>query len=216
MLPNIGIDLRSPGFIVEMALVGLIAFAIREKSFLQDLMVPEAEAHLLTTPTYELDRGYTYAVLERDGTKAYEIFKDMVTHGAQGLCITRRSPKTITSEYGLERTPILWLSRVSSGKNSVRPSPPENVAMAVEHFLEIGQRGAILLDGLEYLISHNDFGSILALLHDLNERVSLADAVLLVPFDPSTLDDRELALVRREVRLLGPLADAYAEIATPA
>ncbi|HYU05903.1 MAG TPA: hypothetical protein VEM77_01815, partial [Thermoplasmata archaeon] len=48
LLPNNGIDLRAPGFIVEMALVGLIAFGVREKSFLQELIVPEAEANLLT------------------------------------------------------------------------------------------------------------------------------------------------------------------------
>ena len=78
LLPNFGVDLRAPGFIVEMALVGLIAFAVREKSFLQELIVPEAEAHLLTKPTYSLDRGYTYAVLERDASQAFEIFKDFV------------------------------------------------------------------------------------------------------------------------------------------
>src|SRR2546422_10442448 len=44
LLPNFGIDLRAPGFIVEMALVGLLAFGVREKSFLHELSVPEAEA----------------------------------------------------------------------------------------------------------------------------------------------------------------------------
>jgi hypothetical protein len=213
VLPNFGVDLRSPGFIVEMALVGLIAFGIREKSFLQDLIVPEAEAHLLTKPTYDLERGYTYAILEQEGSHAFEIFKDLVTHGATGLCITRRSAKNVMKDYGLERTPILWLSRVAAEKNAVRPSPPENVALAVEHFVDISQRGVVLLDGFEYLISHNDFGSILALLHDLNERISVQEAILLVPFDPAAFNERELALIRRELRFLGPLAAAYQDLA---
>jgi hypothetical protein len=213
VLPNFGIDLRSPGFIVEMALIGLIAFAVREKSFLQDLIVPEAEAHLLTKPTYDLERGYTYAILEQEGSHAFEIFKDLVTHGAQGLCITRRSPKSVMKDYGLERTPILWLSRVAAEKNAVRPSPPENIALAVEHFIDIGQQGVVLLDGFEYLISHNDFGSILALLHDLNEKISLQEGIMLVPIDPVAFNEKELALVRREVRFLGPLASAYQDMA---
>src|SRR5439155_1647659 len=104
LLPNFGIDLRAPGFIVEMALVGLIAFAVREKSFLQELIVPEADAHLLTKPTYTLDRGNTYAVLERE-------------------------------------------------------------------------------------------------------------AILLVPFDPTAFIEREIALIRREVRLLGPLAEEFGPVA---
>src|SRR5207245_2761215 len=130
---------------------GLIAVGVREKSFLQELIVPEAEAHLLTKPTYTLDRGHTYAVLERDASQAFEIFKDFVTHGTQGLCITRRAPKAVMTEYGLERTPILWLSRVATEKHAVRPSPPEKVALAVEHFIEVSENPVVLLDGPESL-----------------------------------------------------------------
>ena len=214
LLPNyFQIDLRAPGFVLEMALVGLIAFGIREKSFLQDLIVPEAEAHLLTKPTYTLDRGYTYAVLERDASHAFEIFKDFVTHGAQGLCITRRSPKAVMAEYGLERTPILWLSRVATEKNTVRPSPPEKVAIAIDHFVEVSENSVVLLDGVEYLVAHNDFASVLALLHDLNESVAMHEGILLLPLDPTTLSDREIALIRREIRLLGPLADTFGDVA---
>src|SRR5439155_1134922 len=84
----------------------------------------------------------------------------LIIHGAQGLCITRRAPKAVMAEYGLERTPVLWLSRVAAEKNVIRPSPPENVAMAIEHFIEASERPAVLLDGFEYLVSHNDFGSV--------------------------------------------------------
>lgn len=213
LLPNYGIDLRSPGFILEMALVGLIAFGVRGKSFLQELIIPEAEAHLLTKPAYALDRGITYVVLERDAGQAFEIFKDLVTHGAQGLCITRRAPKAVMAEYGLERTPVLWLSRVATEKNAIRPSPPENVAMSIEHFIEASEKSVVLLDGFEYLVSHNDFGSVLALLHDLNESVAIKESILLVPFDPSAFNEREIALIRREVRLLGPMAEEFGQVA---
>ena len=209
VLPNFGVDLRAPGFVVEMGLIGLIAYAIREKSFLQELVVPAAEAQAMTKPTYHLERARTYAILERDGQQGFEIFKDLVTHGAQGLCITRRSPKAVMQDFGLERTPILWLSRVATEKNSVRPSPPEKVALAVEHFISLGENAVVLLDGFEYLVAHNDFSSVLALLHDLNEVVALHDALLLIPMDPSTFQDREFALVRREAALLGPLAEEY-------
>jgi len=214
VLPNYGIDLRAPGFVVEIALIGLIAFAIREKSFLQELIVPVAETQSATKPTYELERARTYAILERDGARSFEIFRDLVTHGAQGLCISRRSPKTIMADYGLEKTPILWLSRVATEKNSVRPSPPEKVALAIEHFIDVGQNAVVLLDGFEYLIAHNDFSSVLALLHDLNEIVALHEAILLIPVDPSAFQDREFALIRREVLLLGPVAAASGDLAS--
>ncbi len=213
VLPNYGIDLRAPGFVVEIALIGLIAFAIREKSFLQELIVPMAEAQSATKPTYDLERARTYAVLERDGTQSFEIFRDLVTHGAQGLCISRRSPKTIMQDFGLEKTPILWLSRVATEKNSVRPSPPEKVALAIEHFIAVGENAVVLLDGFEYLIAHNDFSSVLALLHDLNEIVALHEAILLIPMDPTAFQEREFALIRREASLLGSMGPEIGEVA---
>src|SRR5437879_13624957 len=135
-----------------MSRVVLIAYGVREKSFLQELIVPEAEAHLPTKPTFSLERGYTYAVLERDASQAFDIFKDSVTHGAQGLCITRRAPKTVMTEYGLERTPILWLSRVATEKNAVRPSPPEKVALAVAPLMAVREKCIVLLGGFDYLV----------------------------------------------------------------
>ncbi len=204
ILPSYAIDLRTVGFIIEMVLVGLVAFAVRERGFLEDLLMPQAEAELATAPAYDLPRGLTYVILEESPSHSFEVFQDLVTHGAQGLCITRKPPKMVMAEYGLEKTPILWLSRVASQKNCVRPSPPENVAMAVEHFIEVGKDSVVLLDGLEYLIAHNDFASVLALLHDLNENVSIHDSILLVPLDPRAMNEREFALVTREVRVITP------------
>ena len=115
-------------------------------------------------------------------------------------------------DYTLEKTPILWLSRVATEKNSVRPSPPEKVALAIEHFISVGENAVVLLDGFEYLIAHNDFSSVLALLHDLNEIVALHDAILLIPMDPSAFQEREFALIRREAYLLGPMASESSEV----
>jgi len=212
VLPNYGVDLRAPGFIIEMALIGLIAYGVREKSYLQGLTVPIAEKRATSQPAYELERAQTYAILERDGTHAFEIFRDLVTHGAQGLCITRRSPKVITTKYGLERTPILWLSRIAAEKNTLPPSPPEKVALAVERFISFGSNTVVMLDGVEYLIAHNDFASVLGLLHDLNELVSLHDAILLLPMDPVAFQEREFALICRETTLLRPMATPAREM----
>ncbi len=208
MLPSYAIDGRAPGFILEMALIGLVSFAVRERGFLEGLLVPIAEAELTTAPTYEIKRGLTYLVIEQSPKHAFEIFQDFVTHGAHGLCITRKAPKLVMEEYGLERTPILWLSRVATQKNSIRPSPPEHVALAVEHFIRVGTESVVLLDGLEYLVAHNDYSSVLALLHDLNENVSLSDAILLVPVDPRALNEREFALLKREVEIIIPPGSA--------
>ena len=219
VLPYYAIDVRAAGFIVEMMLVGLVAFAVREKGFLEDLLVPQAEAALTTAPSFQLRRGFTYLVLEENPAHSFEIFRDLVTHGAEGLCITRKPPKMVAQDYGLERTPILWLSRVANQKNCVRPSPPENVAMAVEHFISVGQNPVVLLDGFEYLVAHNDFASVLALLHDLNENVSIRESILLIPIDPKAINEREFALIKREVEVIeapeGPRHTPHVELDYP-
>ncbi len=204
VLPNMGIDIRLLGFLLNVGLLSLVAFAVRERGFVQEFLVPVPEAHLDSAPSFDLDRGFAYLVPEDNPTHSLEIFTDMVTHGVRGLCVTRQPPDRVAQAYGLEKTPILWLSRVLSDPNCVRPTPPENVAMAIDHFLERSKGSVVLLDGVEYLIAHNDFASILTLLHDLNERVSLTDAVLLLPVDPHAIEEREFNLLKRDLRVLYP------------
>ena len=204
VLPAASIDLRALGFVIEMFLIGMVAFAVRQRQFLHDLLVPRAEADLKTERAFDLRPGTGYVVVEESPKHSLEIFRDMVTHGAQGLCITRQPPKAIMEEYGLEKTPILWLSRVATQKNCLRPTPPENIAMAVEHFVKVSQNAVVLLDGVEYIVAHNDFSSVLALLHDLNEDVALNNAVMLVTLDPNAFQPREFALIRRDLKVIVP------------
>ena len=107
-------------------------------------------------------------------------------------------------DYGLEKTPVLWLSRVANQKNCLRPSPPENVAMAVEHFVSLSENSVVIIDGLEYLIAHNDFHTILALLHDLNETISMKNSIMLIPLDPQTLAPKEFAILQRDLQVIEP------------
>jgi len=204
VLPNMGIDIRLLGFLINVGLLSLVAFAVRERGFVQEFLVPVPEAHLDTAPSFDLDRGFAYLVPEDNPSHSLEIFTDMVTHGVRGLCVTRQPPDRVAQAYGLEKTPILWLSRLVSDPDCVRPTPPENIAMAIDHFLERSEGSVVLLDGVEYLISHNDFPSILTLLHDLNERVSLTNAVLLLPVDPHAIEAREFNLLKRDLRVLYP------------
>lgn len=201
-VPNLGFDFRIFGFLLEVLLIGLVAYAVRERSFLHDLLSPLPEADLDTAPAFQIEEGYGYVVREREPSRSFEIFEDMVTHGVRGLCITRLQPEKVSKAYGLERTPVLWLSRVVSDPNCIRPTPPENVAMAIHHFLEMNPRSVVLLDGVEYLIAHNDFPSVLTLLHDINEKTSLTDSILLLPIDFEALEVREFNLLRRDLRVL--------------
>lgn len=203
LLPSQAIDLRGIGFMFGILMLGLVAYAVRGPSYLQELIVPVTEADLGTERRFELRGGLSYLVVDESPSLSFEVFRDLVTHGYQGLCITRLPPKRVRDEFGLEKTPVLWLSRVSPEKDAMRPWPLEGISIAVEHFISTGEKTVVLLDGLEYIISHNDFQSSLTLLHDLNERMAMEDSILIVPLDPDALDEKEFALIRRDLVELG-------------
>ncbi|MCK4367454.1 MAG: DUF835 domain-containing protein, partial [Thermoplasmata archaeon] len=203
LLPSQAIDLRGIGFMFGILMLGLVAYAVRGPSYLQELIVPVTEADLGTERRFELRGGLSYLVVDESPSLSFEVFRDLVTHGYQGLCITRLPPQRVRDEFGLEKTPVLWLSRVSPEKDAIRPWPLEGISIAVEHFISTGEKTVVLLDGLEYIISHNDFQSSLTLLHDLNERMAMEDSILIVPLDPDALDEKEFALIRRDLVELG-------------
>jgi hypothetical protein len=207
VLPVLGYDLRAIGFTINLGAMFLIAYTIQKRTFLEELAVPDPEANRQTERKFHLDPGSTYLVLEDRAERSFEIFQDTVTHGTRGLCITRQIPKKVQRTYGLQKTPILWLSRNAEGGEVLRPTPAEGIFLAIEHFATSAPSSVILLDGLEYLVSHNDFRSILALVNDLTEIIAMANAVLLVPVNPEALEPREIALLRRETASLPELTE---------
>lgn len=149
----------------------------------------------------ELDICTGYLIKEEVPDRSYEIFKDWVTHGHQGLCITRDFPAKIRKKYGLEKTPIIWLS-TSDTENTV---PPQNLSALfyhIENFLKKSENGILLLSGLEYLITHNTYQSVLKFIQLLNEQIALRGAVLIVPISPLTMEEKDLKLFERELTLL--------------
>jgi len=161
---------------------------------------PEAES-VEGDVEHELDICTGYLIKEEVPDRSYEIFKDWVTHGHQGLCITRDFPAKIRKKYGLEKTPIIWLS-TSDTENTV---PPQNLSALfyhIENFLKKSKNGILLLSGLEYLITHNNYQSVLKFIQLLNEQIAIREAVLIVPISPPTMEEKDLKLVERELTLL--------------
>lgn len=202
ILPSLSIDLRAAGFVIQISLVGMIAYAIRDKTFLQDLMTPVPEAHLKTEKTYDLPSGYSYLVEEETPSLSFEVFKDLVTHGKQGLAITRTMPKKVRGMYGLEKTPILWLTRVADNPETLRPYPVGKISETIQHFIRAGKNTVVLLDGVEYLITHNDFKSVLTCLQDLNEYIAQHDSIMILLADAEAMEPKQFALLRRDLRMI--------------
>ena|GEM_PF-6071991 len=163
----------------------------------RELATPEEE-----TPgeDYKLDPRRCYLVKDSDSSAALLVFARIVlTQGMHGLLITRTLPQRIREKYGLLKTPIVWLTtnRVQ-GETCVSPTAIAELSGLLVGFMDQTKDGIILIEGLEYMISQNNFRSILNLLQLMNDKIMISDTRLVITLDPATLDEKEVHLVQKE------------------
>lgn len=167
----------------------------------------QREAESRSKPKYDLRPGACYISRERKSEKAFEIFTDLVTHGYQGLCVSRVRPEAVRERYGLRKTPIVWLTQnAEAGEKCITPTDMPRVHFIISDFLDKAEDSVILLEGIEYIITHNSFPSALKLIQLLNDRVMMHRSRLILPVDPLAVGDKELALLERDMRPLDEAA----------
>jgi len=151
---------------------------------------------------HELEPSYIHLILSSDSDKAFRVFEDLVTHGHPGLCVTRTQPELIRKRYSLEKTPIIWLTgnRITD-IHCISPSNIVDLSSAILKFLERIQDGVVILEGIEYMVSQNNFRSILNLVQLLNDKIMLCNSRIILPLDPGVFDPKELHLLKKELRI---------------
>jgi two-component system cell cycle response regulator len=154
-----------------------------------------------TAKRYELRKGFGYVVKETKPEKSFEIFTDQVTHNIQGLCITREHPGIIRKKWGLEKTPIIWLSN-QLGRVYVNPTNIGILSDTIIRFIEKSGDSVVMLDGIEFLIVNNDFEKVLRMIHHIIEATMEYKSRLIISVDPRTLNLREMALLERNMEVI--------------
>lgn len=151
-----------------------------------------------------LEPGSSYLIEEERPEVSYRLLSARVGPTMPGLVITRQDPDRIRHERSLTSVRIVWLSR-TAGKDSHDPRKTGDLATLIQTFIENNAgEGMILLDGIEYLIVNNGFPQTLTFIERLSEFIMQRSAVLLLPVNPETLEEKELALVKRTVKVFGP------------
>ncbi|MEM0448681.1 MAG: DUF835 domain-containing protein [Methanomassiliicoccales archaeon] len=154
-----------------------------------------------TALKYELRKGYGYIIKEVKPERTFEIFVDQVTHNIQGLCITREHPGIIRKKWGLEKTPIIWLSN-QLGRVYVNPTNIGILSDTIIRFIEKSGDSVVMIDGIEFLIVNNDFEKVLRMVHHISEATMEYKSRLLISVDPRTLDVRQMALLERNMEVI--------------
>ncbi|MCG7840552.1 MAG: DUF835 domain-containing protein, partial [Methanomassiliicoccales archaeon] len=171
-----------------------------------DLKCPSCGTSLLVEVEDEADTvtkiqglqgGYSYLIKDDRSDRSYQLFIEQLNKGTKGFCVTRNYPLKIRSKYEMNDTPIIWLSNVGK-EDSLRPKDLEKLSYSLEQFLN-KEKGVVLLDGLEYLITNNNFLTVLRFVQSLRDQVAINNSIMLMVLNPSTLDANELTLLEKEV-----------------
>ena len=164
-------------------------------------MGTEAEA-LRSAMPMELEKGVCYLVKEKKPELSFRLFEMLLAQKNPGLCITRQYPDRVRRERGLTDVRIIWLSH-TPGEDYHNPTAIGTLAKVIQKFIEDNNgEGAVLLDGLEYLIINNGFLQTLMFVEHVNEFVMQRRAIILLPVSPDTLEEKELALLERNMKVL--------------
>jgi hypothetical protein len=154
----------------------------------------------------ELRPGWSYVIKEDRPERGFGLFSGLLSEGSRGLCISRTHPDTLRQKYGFEAE-VLWLTKTEvqhqaaspKGVEYVSPNNLAHLASSIREFLSKGPDGAVIIEGLEYLTTQNDFKSVLKFIQLVNEQVVLDKGYLLIPVDEATMDPKDFSLIEREM-----------------
>ena len=151
----------------------------------------------------DIGRRGAYLVREPKAERVFELFVELVKGKARGLCITRIHPDDLRTRYPLGETGFIWLSK-SLGKEGksmavAEPTALVDIASAISEFAGDGGNAAVLLEGLEYMISQNGFASVMRFLQKVNEKIVLNDSYLLISANPAAMKEQEYKVLAKEV-----------------
>lgn len=166
----------------------------------------EKGAERAGTKEVEMREGETYLIKEERPRRSLALFADLVKRNQGGLAITRMYPASLEKRFDLSGARLLWLSKAEiPGETAERKyefvSPTDLVALhsIIMRHLKDHKGHPVLLEGIEYMISQNNFSAVLRFLQKVSEYVVLNNGILLVPTNPSALSTRDYMLLAREM-----------------
>jgi len=144
--------------------------------------------------------GTTYIIEEEKPQKSLEVFSELVTHGMEGLCLSRYNPETLHERYGIPLETMIWLTQKSEpGYRTVDPTNFPRLSSMISDFLARARYPVILLEGMGYLITQSNYETVLRFVQSERDEIALKNAIMLVHIDPLSLDTKELHRLTSEM-----------------
>jgi DNA-binding response OmpR family regulator len=139
-----------------------------------------------------------YLIKDATRVNTFLAFKALINRGHQGLCITRITPNKITESYGINNVEFKWLSTHCNEDWCISPTNLFKISNIIRKFMNRNKSAVVLLEGLEYLVTQNNFIKILRLTQTFSEYAYLFNGTILIPIDLLSLEEKEIRLLARE------------------
>jgi hypothetical protein len=149
----------------------------------------------------KFEDGFSYLIEENRADVCFRILSRFSSEMYKGLCICRLNPAIIKRKYKLndEDSTVLWLTDRDTSKEATISASLESMIYVVEEFIDKNDKGIILLDGLEYLISNNSFNPVLRFIRRLIDKISETVSIMIIGVSPRAINEQELKLLEREL-----------------
>jgi len=166
---------------------------------------PPAPLATPAAPPLDIQPGGMYLVKD----KGLEGALELMTKGApksKGLCILRTHPDVVRKRFNSDFT-MVWLTKTESCPvddpqsrcEFVSPTDLPRLNTMIKSFLAENRGGRVLLEGMEYLVTQNEFKNVLKFLQVIRDQVILAKGIMLVPLDTAVLEERDLKALECEM-----------------
>ncbi len=140
--------------------------------FVKFKLVPVQESNLGGNLDIDVINGNSYLTLKKTSNFLIEQLTQATRKGYEGFLITSQTPKIIRNKFGLDKTPIAWISNLNSNivGNYVNESIDENSELVdpiklndlisfTDNFLDAAENPFILFE-LDLLLSKNSYSII--------------------------------------------------------
>lgn len=147
----------------------------------------------------EISPGDSYLFEEERPGQAYSIFQSMASE-VPGVCLTKLHPEKVRSRYGLERTPIIWLTFSRDNLENTMPLDKYyRIINTVTRFVERNEQSIILLDCLDQIIVVNGFERAIDFLRTVRFISARNNSTLIISVNPRAIGKGRLDIIENEI-----------------
>ncbi|MFA7342498.1 MAG: DUF5915 domain-containing protein, partial [Candidatus Methanomethylophilaceae archaeon] len=161
---------------------------------------PAAEPTKPRAPSVKLERSSYYLVNSKTPNKGMEAILQCSSLGMKTMVVSKQQASKLPFIDQLPKAKTLWVSSLGQ-EGALDPQDLDRLGASIESFFDT-TGGAVLLDGLEYLLKNNDFQAVLRFVHGVRDSALVNAGILVASLDYSSLEGHEVKMLEKEVDLV--------------